>query len=124
MNTESRADREAAEAEWLYEHRNDPDLEGEEEEVTVAKPLAVTTSLRMTKEESAAIQQAAQQANMSQSEWIRKVCMTMAERPSVAREVAVVGPQLRRLNDLLREAREVEGNLEQEVQTLLKAAQD
>lgn len=30
---------EAAAAEWLYEHRNDPDLEGEEEEVTVTKPL-------------------------------------------------------------------------------------
>lgn len=69
-------------AAWQYEHQDELDAElddAEEVEVEVSKPLKVTTSFRMEKNEASKIRQATKDAGMTQSEWIRRACLAQAE---------------------------------------------
>lgn len=78
MSGKSRDQAEAEEAQWLSEHRVEVDAElddAEEVEFEIAKPLRVTTSFRMSMEEAESIREAARNANMSQSEWIRRCAL-------------------------------------------------
>lgn len=100
---------EATEAEWLYEHREE--LAGqfedsEEPQVEIASPLTITTSFRMSQDEAALIRQAAHESGLSQSEWIRSVCVasTQHRQPATA---GISELDARRLRGLLEQAEEI-----------------
>ncbi|MGI8309693.1 plasmid mobilization protein [Saccharopolyspora hattusasensis] len=68
-------------ADWQYAHRDelDEDLENAEEvEVEVVKPLSVTTSFRMSTDEASTLREAVRKSGLTQSEWIRQVCLLAA----------------------------------------------
>jgi hypothetical protein len=70
------SNREAADAQWLYDHRDD--LDGEEVEFEVVKPLSVTFAFRLPEDEANAIRSAAESAGLSVSEFIRSACREAA----------------------------------------------
>ncbi|AYY13756.1 ribbon-helix-helix protein, CopG family [Actinobacteria bacterium YIM 96077] len=78
---------EAELADWQYEHRDELDAQGEDDEVVeveYAQPLATTISFRLPVSEAAAISKAAQDAGISRSDWIRSACKAaLGERPVV-----------------------------------------
>lgn len=63
---------EAEDAQWLYEHRDE--LEGEDVDFEVAKPLSITFAFRLPPDEAQAIRSAAEAARISVSEFIREAC--------------------------------------------------
>lgn len=99
----------AADADWVQQHREelDADFEAAEEvEFDLARPLSVSTSLRMSQEEAKAIRDAADSAGLSQSEWIRTVCVAAANR----RQAPVTGIsafEARKLRTLLEQAERI-----------------
>jgi transposase-like protein len=75
MNSRPNDMTEAQLAEWQYAHR--PELEsdeGEEVEVDISPQLSVTISFRLPGAEADAIREAAREAGLSLSQWIRQAC--------------------------------------------------
>lgn len=74
---------EAELAAWQYAHRDELDLDsGEQVAIDISPRLSVTISLRLPGAEADAIRQAAREANLTLSEWIRRAC-TSALHPEV-----------------------------------------
>lgn len=69
---------EAELADYHYQHRDDPEMDGEPVEMSIARPLSVTVSFRLPQEEAATIRAAADESGLSQSEWIRTACAQAA----------------------------------------------
>lgn len=62
-------------AEWQYVHRNELESGADEEvEVEISPHLSVTISFRLPGAEADEIRQAARDAGLSLSEWIRRAC--------------------------------------------------
>ncbi|MDP8929636.1 MAG: hypothetical protein M3O70_13950 [Actinomycetota bacterium] len=71
---------EAKLAEWQYAHREELDAdEGELVEAEVSPQFSVTMSFRLPGNEADAIREAAREAGMTLSEWIRQACADAAE---------------------------------------------
>lgn len=70
---------EAELAEWQYAHRDELDSdEGEAVDADVSPQLSVTLSFRVPGSEADSIREAAREAGMSMSEWIRRACAVAA----------------------------------------------
>jgi uncharacterized protein (DUF1778 family) len=69
---------EAEEAEYLYAHRDDPDLAGEE--VPYTPPRGARVAVRLSFDEERRIRQAAEEAGMSVSAFLRQAALTAAAR--------------------------------------------
>lgn len=65
---------EAELADYHYQHKDDPEMDGEPIEVSISRPLSVTMSFRLPQEEASTIRAAADASGLSQSEWIRTAC--------------------------------------------------
>lgn len=68
---------EAEEAEYLYAHRNDPDLAGDQ--VTYTPPRGARVAVRLSFNEERRIRRAAQAADMTVSQFLRQVALTAAD---------------------------------------------
>ena len=80
MNTKLNDLSEAELAEWQYAHRDELESEeGEEVEVEISPQLSVTISFRLPGGEADAIREAARDAGVSLSEWIREACAATLE---------------------------------------------
>lgn len=122
MYGKSRDQAEADEAQWLSQHRVEVDAaldDAEEVEFEIAKPLRVTTSFRMSMEEAESIREAAKNANMSQSEWIRSVCVA-ASRMSLPRIPLVALPRVEELLRTIDKLRILEAQVEQQTRSILE----
>lgn len=109
MNRTPREEREAAEAEWLHENRESlrEDAENAEEvDFEVARPLAVTTSFRLSPDEAETIREAARTSGLSQSEWIRAVCIAAANHEQ-APVTGINAREARKLRGLLEQAEQI-----------------
>ncbi|MDR7300948.1 ribbon-helix-helix protein, CopG family [Haloactinomyces albus] len=93
-------------AEWQYAHKDELDAEWEQGdyepvEVELAPTFEVTRSFRLPVADARLIDEAAERAGTSRSEWIRRTLLAAA-RPST--ETAISQADLRRVADLLRSA--------------------
>ncbi len=85
MNKDLNELTEAELAEWQYAHRDELDAEeGEEAEVEFAPQVSVTMSFRLSGAEADTIRDAAREAGLSLSEWIRRTAAD-AMRPDGGR---------------------------------------
>lgn len=76
---------EAELAEWQYAHRDELDSdEGEAVDADISPQLSVTLSFRVPGAEADAIRQAAREAGLSMSEWIRRTCAVAAAPDAAA----------------------------------------
>ncbi|MEU6131968.1 hypothetical protein ABZ805_22575 [Saccharopolyspora sp. NPDC047091] len=97
------------EAEWVQRHREELEADFDDAEeivVEVAQPLNVSTSFRMSREEAVAIREAATGAGLSQSEWIRTVCVAAAHR-TTAPVAGISAFEARKLRSLLEQAERI-----------------
>lgn len=87
---------EAELAEWQYAHRDvlDPE-EGEEVEFDISQQLSVTISFRLPGAEADAIREAAREAGLSLSEWIRQACADALDPDPTGSSRRVVQSELR-----------------------------
>lgn len=96
---------EAELAEWQYAHRDELDAEeGEPVHADISPQLSVTLSFRLPGAEADAIREAAREAGMSMSEWIRQTCAVVA------------APE-----DAAAQAREAQGALDEAVRSIQTA---
>lgn len=73
---------EAEEAEYLYSHRGDPDLAGEE--VPYTPPRGARVAVRLSFDEERRVRQAAEAAGMTVSAFLRQAALAAAQaRPVV-----------------------------------------
>lgn len=71
---------EAELAEWQYAHRDELESDdGEEVDAEISPQLSVTMSFRLPGAEADAIREAARDAELSLSEWIRQACAAALE---------------------------------------------
>jgi len=77
---------EAEEAEYLYAHRNDPDMVGEEVDLKPAEPLTMVVSVRLREADMRTVAAAAETAGMTVSAFIRQAAIDAAGRAPVDRE--------------------------------------
>jgi hypothetical protein len=85
-------------AQWQYAHRDELEAEeGEPVHAEISPQLSVTLSFRVPGSEADAIREAAHEAGMSMSEWIRQAC-ALAAAPDAA------AAQAREARDALDEA--------------------
>lgn len=85
-------------AQWQYAHRDELEAEeGEPVHAEISPQLSVTLSFRVPGSEADAIREAAHEAGMSMSEWIRQAC-ALAAAPDTA------AAQAREARDALDEA--------------------
>ncbi|KAA5833633.1 hypothetical protein F1721_15305 [Saccharopolyspora hirsuta] len=86
-------------ADFHHANRDDPALDGEEVEVTVARPLSITMSFRLPQNEALAIRAAVEASGTTLSEWIRAACTdALASGKPPAKPAPGLGPeQARRL---------------------------
>jgi hypothetical protein len=83
-------------AEWQYAHRDELEsAEGEEVEVEISPHLSVTISFRLPGAEADAIREAARDAGVSLSEWIRQACAEALEPDEAASSRRAVQAELR-----------------------------
>lgn len=76
---------EAELVEWQYAHRDDLDSdEGEAVDADISPQLSVTLSFRVPGSEADAIREAAREAGLSMSEWIRRACAVAAAPDAAA----------------------------------------
>ena len=81
MDTRPKDMTDAELAEWQYAHRDELESAADEEvEIEISPQLSVTISFRLPGHEADAIREAARDAGVSLSEWIRRAC-TDALRP-------------------------------------------
>jgi hypothetical protein len=81
-------------ADYHYAHRDDPALDGEPVEMTVARPLSVTMSFRLPRSEALAIRAAVEGSGMTQSEWIRAACAALlAANTAPTKPTPSLGPE-------------------------------
>lgn len=72
-------------AEWQYAHRDELEAEdGEPVHAEISTQLSVTLSFRVPGSEADTIREAAREAGMSMSEWIRRACAVAAAPDSAA----------------------------------------
>jgi hypothetical protein len=94
-------------AEWQYAHRDELDAEeGEPVDVEFAPQVSVTMSFRLSGAEADAIRDAAKDAGVSVSEWIRGVCAEAVdpdEGTSARRDVETELAEAERQLDAMRE---------------------
>ncbi|TVR31083.1 MAG: hypothetical protein EA388_13915 [Nitriliruptor sp.] len=101
---------EAELAEWQYAHRDELDSEqGEEVEVDISPHLSVTLSFRLPGAEADAIRQAAKDAGMTLSEWVRQACRDALDPDRSARSHRAAQSELR---DATRQLEELARRLE------------
>ena len=87
---------EAELAEWQYAHRDELESEeGEEVEVEISPQLSVTISFRLPGAEADAIREAARDAGLSLSEWIRQACAAALEPDETTRSRRGIQTELR-----------------------------
>lgn len=87
---------EAELAEWQYAHRDEFDADrGEEIDANVSPHLSVTISFRLPGDETDAIRQAARDAGMTLSEWVRQACSDALDPDRSARSHRAVQSELR-----------------------------
>lgn len=92
--TEDLADAELAQ--WQHAHRSQLDSEhGEEVEVDISAQLSVTISFRLPGAEADAIRQAAEDAGMTLSEWVRRACSHVLDPDRSGRRHREVQAELR-----------------------------
>jgi hypothetical protein len=94
-------------AQWQYAHRDQLDSEhGEEVDVDISPQLSVTISFRLPGAEADAIRQAAEDAGMTLSEWVRRACSDALDPDRSGRRHRAVQAELRdatrQLEDLAR----------------------
>ncbi|GDY30978.1 plasmid mobilization protein [Gandjariella thermophila] len=72
-------------ADFYYQHRNDPDLVGEEVEVVAPARLSRVVSVRFSPEEAEKVQQRAEAAGLTLSAYVRQAALDApaAPRPPV-----------------------------------------
>jgi hypothetical protein len=100
-------------AEWQYAHRDELEAEeGELVDVEFAPQVSVTMSFRLSGAEADAIRDAANDAGLSVSEWIRQVCAEAVDpdegasaRRDVETELAEAEQQLEVMRERLEAAR-------------------
>jgi len=101
---------EAELAEWQYAHRDELDSEqGEEIEVDISPHLSVTLSFRLPGAEADAIRQAAKDAGVTLSEWVRQACHDALDPDRSTRSHRAVQSELR---DATRQLEELARRLE------------
>lgn len=93
-------------AEWQYAHKDELDAEWEQGDyepvdVELAPTFEVTRSFRLPVTDARLIDEAAERAGTSRSEWIRRTLLAAA-RPSA--DSVISQADLRRVADLLRSA--------------------
>lgn len=93
-------------ADYHYAHRDDPELDGERVEATISRPLGVTMSFRMPRDEALAIRAAVEASGLTQSEWIRAACAAaLSAQTPPSKPATMLGPeQARKLLAALEEA--------------------
>lgn len=97
----------AADAAYWNEHLTDPDIDdGEVVEVTVARPLTSTFSLRIPVAELDAIRVEASDAGVSVSEWVRTACATALSTQENRQAVEILANRAT-LQQLVRRLREL-----------------
>jgi hypothetical protein len=89
MTEQKRTMTEDEEAEYLYAHRNDADLVGEEVDLKPAEPLTLVVSVRLREAEMRTVVAAAETAGMTVSAFIRQAAVDAAGRAPVDREAVV-----------------------------------
>lgn len=89
MTEQERPMTEAEEAEYLYAHRHDADLIGEEVDLQPAEPLTLVVSVRLREAEMRSVVAAAKAAGMPVSAFIRQAAVDAAGRAPVDREALV-----------------------------------
>lgn len=83
-------------AEWQYAHRDELESgEGDEVDVEISPQLSVTISFRLPGAEADAIREAAGDAGLSLSEWIRQACADALEPDETASSRRAVQAELR-----------------------------
>lgn len=97
---------EAEEADFLYAHRGDPDMVGEEVDVKPAEPLTMVVSVRLGQTEAQRVAKAAQDAGMTVSAFIRQAAAdaagrAMVDRDALARQIATVERDLAEVRRLV-----------------------
>lgn len=97
----------AADAAYWNEHLTDPDVDdGEVVEVTVARPLTSTFSLRIPAAELDVIRAEASNAGVSVSEWVRTACAAALSTPENRQMVEILANRAA-LQQLVRRLREL-----------------
>jgi hypothetical protein len=82
-------------AQWQYEHREELDEEeGEPVDVEISSNLTVTMSFRLPGSEADAIRQAAREAGMSLSAWIRQACAEALTEDDLSEQRAAIDSEL------------------------------
>lgn len=90
---------EAELAAWQYEHRDDLDdaIPGDELiPMEISESTSVTISFRLPGHEAETIRQAATQAGVSVSEWIRRACAAAVDPDSALKQHDQVDAEIRR----------------------------
>ncbi|MGW1677021.1 hypothetical protein [Saccharopolyspora sp. NPDC002376] len=81
-------------ADYRYAHRDDPDLDGDEVEMMVARPLNVTMSFRLPQNEALEIRATVEASGSTLSEWIRAACAdALANGKPPAKPAPSLGPE-------------------------------
>lgn len=96
MNTTLNNMTDAELAEWQYAHRDELESdEGEEVELEISPQLSVTISFRLPGAEADAIREAARDAGVSLSEWIRQACADALQPDETGNRRRAVQAELR-----------------------------